>query len=1197
MKRKLACGVILAMVLSLGVAGAQEFRATVNGRVTDTTQAAVPSAAVLVQNVETGEVATVKSNTEGNYSVPFLRPGAYLLSVEAPGFKKYSRRLRLEVSQTATVNVELSVGNLAEEVSVIAETPLLDSSKADRGTVIDNLRVTELPLNARNPFMLSMLVAGVNYNGPAIYHRPFDNGAIADWSVNGGQNRNNEFLLDGAPNNAIQGGNNIAYVPPVDAVQEFKIITNSYDAQYGRTAGGIVNVSLKSGTNTLHGTVYEFMRRKWLDANSLLLNARGAPKSEHYLDQYGFQLDGPIRLPGYDGRNKTFFLFNYEGYREGTPSPLFSTVPTEAFRRGDFSGLVDSTGRLITIYDPATGRNVNGVWVRDPFPGNIIPANRIHPLARNLMGYYPAPNTTTAGVAPWQSNLSYLEHINRDKYYNWVAKIDHNFGTQDRMFMRYGQNNRNEIRNFNAIPSGVAQDGQLPLERINRTGVIDWVHIFGGSSAVLNVRASASRYVELARTDPGLGFNAAELGFPQGLVDALPLDMFPRIQAQVNAAANPVTKEFEDLGRGAFNKEPTNVFSLQPNVSLSRGAHSVRFGVETRLTQYSRQVSGFGGMRLIFDRTFTQRDFATPDSLSGNSFASMLLGAPVRGEIDDNVFPIYMSTYVAPWIQDDWRIGRKLTLNLGLRWDLNTAPRERYDQMNYEFDAETVNPVSNRIDQARFPGYAVRGGLEFAGVDGNSREPWALDKDNIQARLGAIYQLNDKTILRGGYGRYYMNPPSYGFTQGFSLQTPFVGSLDANRTPLYNLGNPFPSVVEPPGSSLGVETFLGRAISYTNADFEMPYVDQFSIGVQRQLPWNTVVELSYVGSRSRKLQTSFGGINEPPLSFRERCDVTRGGSAAFCNELLPNPFFGVPGFEGTGRFTSPTLSRYELNRPFPQFGAITEAERNDGTIWYDSLQLVVNKRMSHGLTLNTTYTYVPRFEEEATGGTAHSPGANYEAFIDLVARTPNRGPYLSHRPHRLTASGVWLVPVGKGRRFASDVNRFVDRIIGGWELAGMFIYQSGRPWDLPGTLEIVKDPFVPVNVKGGQFIQGVQPCVAELRGGAYQLLPYSVAAGCTEAYFQVRAPFQTRTTPFRDDRLRRPSYMDLTMNLAKTTQITDRVKLQIRVEAFNVLNSAMYDERQYVVDHTNNEFGKINKNTVTQSNFPRFIQLGFKLLF
>src|SRR5678815_3772677 len=364
--------VAAALLLAVSSAAAQEFRATVKGQVVDASQAALPGATVTIRNQETNELATAVTNGEGNYTVPFLKPGVYTLSIEMSGFQKYTRKdMRLEVGQTAQINVALPVAGVAEQVTVVSEAPLLETDNANRGTVIDNHRIAELPLQSRSPMALATLVAGVNYNAQAIYLRPFDNGALADWSMNGGANRNNEFLLDGVPNNANINGNNIAYVPPAEAVQEFKVSTNSYDAQYGRTAGGVVNMSLKSGTNSFHGVGYDFMRRKGLAANSYLLNSRNSPKTDQYIDQYGFVVDGPI------WKNKTFFLFTGEKYREGTPAPLNSTTPTAAMRSGDFSGLVDAQGRQIVIYDPNSGRDVNGVYTRDPFPGNRIPSDRI----------------------------------------------------------------------------------------------------------------------------------------------------------------------------------------------------------------------------------------------------------------------------------------------------------------------------------------------------------------------------------------------------------------------------------------------------------------------------------------------------------------------------------------------------------------------------------------------------------------------------------------------------------------------------------------------------------------------------------------------------------------------------------------------------------------------------------------------------
>lgn len=465
MKKHLAFSFLWICLFSV-IAFAQEFRATVNGRVTDPNKAAISNASVTVRNLATNETVSVITNSEGNYNVPFLKPGLYTIAVEAGGFKKFLRdRQELQVSQTATIDITLEVGAATETVTITAEAALLEETKADRGNVIENRRIVELPLNARNPFMLATLTPGITFNGPAIYQRPFDNGAIADWSINGGLNRSNEFLLDGAPNNSVQGGNNIAYVPPVDAVGEFKIITNSYDAQYGRTAGGVVNVSIKSGGNQYHGSLYEFYRRNWLDSNYLFSNFRNLPagrfrkadgsleKAEHFLDQYGGVIEGPVRLPksvfrklGYDGRDKTFFLFNYEGYREGTPNPQVITVPTEAFIRGDFREYKTAAGQLITIYDPATGRNVNGVWTRDPFPNNMIPANRINPIAQKLLAFYPKPNNVTPGGDPWRNNFADIPNIANDKFKNWIFKIDQNISEKDKVFFRYGYNNRAEIR-------------------------------------------------------------------------------------------------------------------------------------------------------------------------------------------------------------------------------------------------------------------------------------------------------------------------------------------------------------------------------------------------------------------------------------------------------------------------------------------------------------------------------------------------------------------------------------------------------------------------------------------------------------------------------------------------------------------------------------------------------------------------------
>jgi hypothetical protein len=432
-----------------------------------------------------------------------------------------------------------------------------------------------------------------------------------------------------------------------------------------------------------------------------------------------------------------------------------------------------------------------------------------------------------------------------------------------------------------------------------------------------------------------------------------------------------------------------------------------------------------------------------------------------------------------------------------------------------------------------------------------------------------------------------MNSTFTGYSQGYSINSPAITSNDGGRTSLYNLANPFPAgITKPPGASLGLLTFLGRGVNYANPSSQLPYVDNFSFGVQRQLPKDVVVEVSYVGSRSREMQSSYGSVNEPGLAFRNLCDITRGGNANYCTALLPNPFYNVPGFEGTSLFTSPTVSRYTLSRPFPEFGGITEALRNNGRLWYDSLQVVVDKRMARGLTIHGTYTYVPRWDQ-----------AN--EYIDEIAAIPSYGPYYAHRRHRLTVSGVWELPFGKGRRFLSGAGGLTGRLVGGWAMAGSLNHQSGTPWTLPSNLAMIKNPAVPVDVHAGQFIQAVKPCVAQRQSsdGSYRLVPVSVKAGCTEPYFLVQEPYQTRLTPPAVDYIRRPRGRQFDVNFSKTTRITERMRMQFRAEAFNVMNQPMYDEVSYNTNYSSTDFGLINKNTTNQTNFPRFWQLGFKFLF
>ena len=922
-------------------------------------------------------------------------------------------------------------------------------------------------------------------------------------------------------------------MPPADAVQEFKVQTNSYDAQYGRTAGGVVNMSLKSGTNNFHGSASEYYRRKWLDANSFLLNATNKPKTNHYLDQYGFSVDGPVKIPGlYDGKNKTFFLFTGEKYREGTPAPQLSTTPTAAMRNGDFSQYVDVLGRQIVIYDPLT-TDANGN--RQPFPGNIIPADRISPMAKALLAYYPLPDGSTPGVAPWQSNLRYDEHFNKDIFWNWVGKVDHNFTNKDRTFFRWGKNARHEVRNTTAIRTGPAQNGQLPLIRANRALVGDWVHVFR-AGAVFNVRTGYSYYDELSRSDYALGFDSTTLGFPASLVSQLPKQNFPIITMQ----------DYTGLSRGSSDTV-SRIWSIQPNVSLNRGKHNVRSGLDLRYTHVESFNFGTTGMQIDFTRAFTQASFNTANALQGSALASMLLGAPSGGTINNNVLPGFRWTFAAPWVQDDWRLTSKLTLNLGFRWDFNGPVNRERQQAEQHLRSDHHEPGLVE-DQ---PGRVVvrhhgEGRPDIRGSGRPVHRAVEVRQEQLPAARGGRLLIEPEDRAAGRLRP--LLPESHGAGPDAGVQP----GDDADRVERRQQDTPVQ-----PGRSVPVWRAPAdrQHVGTAHVPGQQPHLLQLQLhGAQRRSVLDRraarAARQDVAGSelrgqqdawradQLRRDQRAVAGPAEPVRRHqgRQRRLLQR--------ELLPNPFFGVAGFEGTTRFTNATLSRFELSRPFPEFGSINETERNDGKMWYDSAQFVANKRWAKGLTLNANYTWVPRWTEEA-------------GFLDNATMQENVSPYFAQRKHRITASGVYQLP---GR----DQKGIVGRVLGGWSLAPMFVFQSGQPWDLPGNVELVGDASLKVQ-KTGQFIYGVKPCVGQRNAttGNYDLLAYSVAYGCTEPYFLIRENFQRRTAPFRDDRYRRPHYVDLSVNFAKTTAITEKVRMQVRLEAFNLFNSPMYDERNY----------------------------------
>src|SRR5450759_1448450 len=633
----------------------QEFRSTISGHVTDASGAAVPNAKIQAVNVSNNETTTATSDNAGAYTIPFLRPGIYKLTATGAGFKQYMQdQLTLEAAKVAGIDIHLEVGGVNESVEVTADAVALDTQSATRSAIVTTQQVAEMPLNARNPFMLGAMMAGVTFNGAAIWQRPFDNGASAKWSMNGGRDSPSEFMLDGASNNGQMGGNNVAYVPNVDAVQEFNVMANMYDSQYGHTGGGIMNVVLKSGTNTFHGAAYEYMRRISLDANTFQNNAIAKPRTNHYLDQYGFEVEGPIYVPHLlkkDGAVKLFYMGAFENYREGTPNPLIVSYPEAAMRTGDFSKVVDSSGQKVTIYDPFTGTYDaagNILTNRTAFPGNVIPTNRINPIALAVTQFMPLPNQAApAGFRYSNGNLSLPAYFDKDKFYNLILKFDWNFGNKHRAFFRHASNDRTEDRSDNGIDNKIGTTGQQPFQRINDAYVVDWISTVS-PTFILNVRGSYNRFIEKGYGAANTGFDMSSLGLPKSMLSQLPSPVYFGRWNFDNGYAS--------LGRSQSNNF-TDTYELMFSATKVTGSHTIKAGFDIRQINY--EIQNTGDILLFSGNTaWTQRVYNVSESTSGDGYASFLLGIAgpgTSGTVSSSNYPLFpwnKQYYYAPYVQD-----------------------------------------------------------------------------------------------------------------------------------------------------------------------------------------------------------------------------------------------------------------------------------------------------------------------------------------------------------------------------------------------------------------------------------------------------------------------------------------------------------------------------------------------------------------
>ena len=846
-------------------AGAQTTTGVVLGTVRDAAGAVVPGAVVTMINAGTNARDESVSDERGNFIVPQLPPGTYRLEATMQGFKGFVRTaVALQVQQQVRIDVVLEIGQMAETVNVVAGTSIVDTTTSSVGKVVDNARIQALPLNTRNIYSLIYLTPGVT-GGIGNSHNQ------VGYSVNGVRGGLMETLIDGssAAFPTVNGFHGISVFPSLDAVQEFKVQGGNYSAEFGRSLGSVLNLVYKSGTNAFHGTGYEFYRDSQLDSNTYFNKQRNIPLADFSRSQFGGMTGGPI------ARDRTFFMVSYEGLRQNGFRELLTTVPTALERSGDFSQTRGANGQPITIYDPATtAPNAAGNgFTRAPFSANRIPRERMDPVALNVLRYFPEPNQPgdpTTGRNNFYASGS--AQVNTD---NFDLRIDHVLGEKRRLFGRYSYR-----RSLDAPPqlfpgeTGAAE-GRINLNDWGQNFVLDYSDLTWGKT-VLNARLGFARNRFLFE-NMALGFSPTSLGFPADIEANVDRPMFPAF------AVSDVTS----LGGGDHRSSGFNNYNGAVSLSRSVRTHFLKAGYEGRMLRINVWEARAAGSYTL-SRLFTQgpNPLATT-ALGGHGFASFLLGTGSSGLLYQNWKNVAaQSFYHAFYLQDDWRVTDRLTVNAGLRYDFDVPRTERYDRMSW-FDPDARSPLADVV-----PGLpALHGGLRFVGVDGNPRSQYQGDWNNLAPRVGAAYQLTPKTVLRGAVGRFF--GPSTLAAQGtvgpygFRVETPWIATLD-NLSPVNLLRNPFPQGFRPvPGAADGLLTAIGGRVEAPLTDTTTPYVWQWNATVQRELPGSVLVEAAYVGNRGREL--SLGGEGGYTLNQLDPSYLSLGTAL---NQLVPNPFFG-----------------------------------------------------------------------------------------------------------------------------------------------------------------------------------------------------------------------------------------------------------------------------------------------------------------
>jgi len=1036
---------VVLLLLVVGSALAQTPTGTLQGTVVDATQSVVPNVTVRITNTETNEAKALKTDATGHYMQPFLPPGTYNIAVEATGFKKiHQDNVKIDVAQNRTLDFTLAVAaNATEVVEVTGAPPALDTNTSTLGQVIENKRVVDLPLNARNPFALAGLSPGVvsSNDGESTPHMGGSRNAVSEAQVDG--------VTIIVPENNV-GVNKRVYDPPIDSVQEFSVQTNALSAEYGRFGGGVINVVTKSGTNQFHGTAFGFFRNSALDANDFFANRAGRAKTDSSRKQYGGSVGGPVF------KDKTFFFFDYQKTLPNNPSNFSGSVPPAAWRTGNFSSFNS------IIYNPysahtdtsPTPRDATGL-IRDPFPNNQIPASLMDPVAVKSIAYFPAANTN--GSEP--TNNFFNAGIASDPSYDWDVKIDHNVSAKWRVFGRLSHHIDN-----NTPPNNFGDDALKVAEFSNWNGggiqsTKSWSASLDNTisispTLIANVRYGFGR-VNIHRTPYSDGFDITTLGMPAAFAATLPVKEFPHFEIGGAGAGYPEILGNEGWSR--FYMVP-GVHDVTTNVTKILSRHSIKTGFEYRKLLMNFAQFGTPTGRWGFDDGWTHQ-YPNTSTTSGNGVASFLLGLPAWGGNTYDAAPATASSYWAGYVQDDFKVSSKLTLNLGLRYEIERPRTERFNQLSY-FDDSAPSPLAGLIAASACPNCGnLKGQMKFVGDSGSlyGRMQVPTHKRNFSPRVGFAFNPTKKMVIRGGFGLAY--PPSpfqaAGATgaagmQGFSSGSGWSTSTDGNRTIADKLSTAYYSggpnrLNIPRGRAGGASTDLGETIqdSYFTAT-KPSYSEQWNLNIQHELPGNFTVEAGYLGNRGLHL---VWGNTPYPLNQLHPSLQSLG------NQLLstvPNPFYGVPGTGSVG--ASQTVTYNNLLKPFPQYTSVGTYRKPIGNSMYHGFTLRADKRFSKGLSLLMAYTwgkvmsdndsavaFLGTNSSDTTGGIANSYCRRCEWAIDAQDVS-----------HRFVTSFVYDFPFGKGKAIASNLNPVVNKIVAGWQFNGIMSFQTGQPLSIGG---------------------------------------------------------------------------------------------------------------------------------------------------